>query len=193
MKLIKLLLLSSIIISQNVDCGTAKTKTKKVKKKKVRPPPTPPPEVPVCTICDCLNATTSIDGVNSYNSYESMSNNNNPDYSSYSIIDDSPSSNTDTDTNPSSQPSTIIQCQMKLLTPQTLEHMIFPDKIESLDFRFQGLSTRISKDMFVRLWGKSVGELHIGRNRIKRITEGMFKIWCPKRVGFSKYLDKNLI
>lgn len=29
--------------------------------------------------------------------------------------------------------------------------------------------------MFVKLWGKNVTELHIGRNRIRRITEGMFK------------------
>ena len=71
--------------------------------------------------------------------------------------------------------SSIIQCQMKMLSYESLEHMIFPDRIESLDFRFQGLSNRISQDMFVRLWGKKIGELHIGRNRIRKITEGMFK------------------
>lgn len=29
--------------------------------------------------------------------------------------------------------------------------------------------------MFVKLWGKNISELHIGRNKIKKITEGMFK------------------
>ena len=44
--------------------------------------------------------------------------------------------------------------------------MVFPDEIESLDFRFQGLSSKQSPDMFIRLWGKKVNELRIGRNRI---------------------------
>ena len=44
----------------------------------------------------------------------------------------------------------VIQCAMKALSFTTLEHTIFPEKIHSLDFRFQGLSTRQSPDMFVR-------------------------------------------
>ena len=44
----------------------------------------------------------------------------------------------------------VIQCAMKMLSFSTLEHTIFPEKIHSLDFRFQGLSSRQSPDMFVR-------------------------------------------
>lgn len=121
----------------------------KNKKKKTPAEPVIPVDIPVCTICDCLNGTDT------------------------GVIYDA--NLTGEEAQGPHIPGSIIQCQMKLLSYQTLEHMVFPDRIESLDFRFQGLSNRLSPDMFVRLWGKKVKELHIGRNRIRRITEGMFK------------------